>query len=58
MLKGILVNMWVFMVPSLPEPGTVIKLVCVGGTEWQSTESKMYASRWIGGINTVDAGIL
>ena len=50
--------MWVFPVPSLPEPGTGLQVSCAGAIEWQAPSSKKYTIGQIKGINTGEAGSL
>ena len=58
MVQVILSNMQVCPGPSLPEPGAGVQIDDIGVTEWQTPESKTYASIWIGVISTGYAGSL
>ena len=54
MIQVILGNMWVCLVPSLPEPGVGLQLPGVGSTEWKAPESKIYSIRLSGVIKNGD----
>ena len=54
--KGELRNMKVCTGPSIPEPGTVLQLVCAGVMECQAPASNTYDIRHRIGVNNGDKG--